>query len=52
MAEIVSSSREKTMAHHRIGQEAWFATESPRSSLDAIAELIDWSLLEARWSVV
>ena len=40
------------MAHRRIGQEALFATESPRSSLDAIADLIDWSPIEARLSVV
>ena len=40
------------MARRRIGQEALFATESPRSSLDAISDLIDWSPIEARLSVV
>ena len=40
------------MAHRRIGQEALFATESPRSSLDAIAALIDWLPTEARLAVV
>lgn len=40
------------MAHRRIGQEALFPRGSRRSSLDEIADLIDWSPIEARLSVV
>ena len=40
------------MAHRQIGQEALFPRESRRSSLDEIAELIDWSPIEAQLSVV
>ncbi len=40
------------MAHRRIGQEALFPRESRRSSLDQIADLIDWSPIEARLLVV
>ena len=36
------------MAHRQIGQEALFPRESRRSSLDEIADLIDWSPIEAR----
>ena len=40
------------MAHRRIGQEALFPRESRRSSLEEIADLIDWSPIEAQLSVV
>ena len=40
------------MAHRGIGQEALFPRASHRSSLDEIADLIDWSPIKARLSVV
>lgn len=40
------------MAHRRIGQEALFPREPRRPSLDEIADLIDWSPIEARLSAV
>ena len=46
------AGRKFAIARRRIGQEALFPREARRSSLDEIADLIDWSPVEAQLSAV